>query len=75
MVVFAFPVLPDFEDDGVEPLSHPADRALLCRKVRALVKVIRVREDFLCLLEADSTLGIRLSSPAFPPVKGESHEV
>ena len=41
MVVFTFPVLPDLKNNGVEPLSHPADRPVLCREIRALAKLSR----------------------------------
>src|SRR5271157_614292 len=58
MVIFAFPALPDLEDDGVQSFSHPANRPMLCRKVRALVKVIWVRKDLLCFLKADTTLRV-----------------
>ncbi len=73
MVVFAFPILPDLKDDGVEPLSHPADRPVLCREIGALVKVIGVHENTLCLLKADSTLWVRPQSPALARIKVESH--
>jgi len=75
MVVFAFPVLPYFEDNAVEAFLHPANRPVLFRSIRALVKVMGVRKDFLHLFKADSTLGIRSQPPAFSRIEVESRKV
>ena len=75
MVIFALQVFLCLEDGAVEARFHPADGSVLFRNIRALVEVIRVRKDFLCLLKADSTLGIRSQPPAFSRVEVESHEV
>jgi hypothetical protein len=74
-VILAFPVSPYLEDDAVEAIFHLADGSVLFRNIRALVEVIRVRKDFLCLLETDSTLGIRPEPPTFSHVEVESHQV
>jgi hypothetical protein len=75
MVILAFSVFPNLEDDAVEAIFHPADGSVLFRNIRALVEVIRVRKDFLRLLKADPTLGIRSQPPAFSRIEVESHEV
>jgi hypothetical protein len=75
MVIFAFLVLPNLEDDAVKAFPHPANGPVLFRDVRALVEVIRARKDLLGLLKANSTMGIRLQPPAFSHVELESYEV
>jgi hypothetical protein len=75
MVILALPVFPDLEDDAEEAFFHPTDCSVLLWNIRTLVQVIRVRKDFLCLLEADSTMGIRSQPPAFSSVKVESQGV
>src|ERR1017187_5909975 len=54
VVILSFFVFPHFENDGVQLLSHPADRPVLFGKIRALVEVVWVREDLLHLFESDA---------------------
>jgi hypothetical protein len=54
VVIFAFFVLSHFNNDGVQVLSHPTDCPVLLGPIRALVKVVRMRKDFLRLFEADA---------------------
>src|SRR4029077_17027450 len=44
VVVLSFFVLPHFENDRVQLLPHPADCPVLFGQIRALVKVVWVRE-------------------------------
>src|SRR5271163_2281321 len=47
VVVLSRLVLPHLKNDGVEPLSDPADGAVLLRQVRPLIEVIRPEENLL----------------------------
>src|ERR1700730_1878422 len=58
VVVLSFFVLPHFENDGVQLLPHPADRPVLFGQIRALVKVVWVREDLLRLFESDASFRV-----------------
>ena len=54
LVTFSFLVFPHLKNDGVQVLSHPADRPVLLGPTRALVEVVRVRKYFLYLFESDT---------------------
>src|SRR5580704_17145261 len=58
VVVLTFFVLPHFENDGVQLLSHPTNRSVLFGQIRALVNVIWVRENLLHLFESDASLRV-----------------
>jgi len=58
VVIFSFLVLPYLKNDGVQVLSHPTDRPVLFGPIRALVKVIWLRKDFLRLSEPDASFCI-----------------
>ena len=58
VVVFALGIVPDLENQGVKSAAYPADRAVLLRKIGALIEVIGMREDFLRVFESDATLRV-----------------
>src|SRR5664279_3484047 len=51
VVVFSGLVLSHLKNDSVQLLSHPADSPLLLEPIRALVKVVGMRENLLHLFE------------------------
>ena len=53
-------VFPDFEDDRIEPVSHPADGQKLLWNIGSLIEPIRPGEQLPRLLEAYATPGRRL---------------
>src|SRR5271157_2184772 len=59
VVIVSFLVLPDLKNNGVQLLSHPADRPVLLGPIRALVKVVWVRENLLHLFEPDTSFRVR----------------
>ena len=59
MIELAFGVFPDLKNHGVEAIAYPADGTVLMREIRALVQVVRMKENLLRLLETDTTLGFR----------------
>jgi hypothetical protein len=58
VVIFSFLVLSHFKNEGVQVLSHPTDRPVLLGPIRALIEVVRVRKDFLCLFEPDASFRV-----------------
>jgi hypothetical protein len=58
VVVLSFFVLAHFEYNAVQLLTHPADRSVLFEQVRALVKIVWVRENLLDLFESDTSFRI-----------------
>ena len=73
MVELSLGVFPDLKNHGIETLTHPADGTVLMREIGALVQVVRVEENLLHLLEADSTLGILPKFLALPRIEVEAH--
>src|SRR5664280_2493077 len=73
VAILSLCVFAHFEDDRVNPISHPTNGTLLFRKVQPLIQVIRVRGTFQHFFEADSTPGIRLRPLALPLIEVESH--
>jgi hypothetical protein len=73
MLELAFGVFPDLKDHGVEPFTHPANRAMVNRKIRTIIEVIRVKENLLHFLETDSTLGVPPKAAALPLIEVEPH--
>ena len=43
MIKLPFGIFADLENDRVEPGAHPADGAVLRRKVQTLIQIIRVK--------------------------------
>ena len=54
MVVLSLFVLTHFENDCVQLLPHLVDCPVLFGQIRALVKMVRVRENLLHLFEPDA---------------------
>ena len=75
MEEFTFRILANLEDDRIQSLTDPADRAELLRKIDTLVEVIRMRKDLLRFLEANAALGIPTKAFALALIEEESHEV
>jgi hypothetical protein len=73
MVELTFCILPNLEDHRVEAIAYPADGAVLNRKVRAPIGLVRMKENFLRLLEADSAPWIPPKSRALPLIEVETH--
>src|ERR1019366_5132591 len=73
VAILSLCVFAHLEDDCVKPVSNPPNGALLFGKSQALIQVIRVRENFQHLFEADPTPGIRPEPLALPLIKMKSH--
>ena len=58
VVTLSFLVLPHLKNDGVQMLSDPTDRPVLLGPIRALVKVVWVRENFLRLFKSDASFRV-----------------
>src|SRR2546428_496517 len=74
VVVFALTVFAHLENKHIEPLSRPTYSSILLRKIRALIKIIRMREDFPRLLKTDATLRIRFQPLALSSIKIKTHD-
>ena len=57
LAVFVFP---DFEDDRVQPVTHPTDCRKLLRNVRSPIEPIGLGEQLLRLLKTDTATRIDL---------------
>jgi hypothetical protein len=75
MIELAFCILADFKDDGIQSIANPSDGSMLNGEIGTLIEVVRMKEDLLCFLEADSPPGILAKAPALPLIEVESHEV
>ena len=75
MVEFSFRIFPNLKNHRVQAAPDPADGAMLNREIRTLVGVIRMKENLLHFLEADSALGVPPKTLALPRIEMESHEV
>ena len=73
MIELAFGVLPDLKNNGIEAIALPADGTVLMREIGTLIKIIRMKENLLRFLEADSTLGIPPKASALSRIEVESH--
>src|SRR5215470_6140772 len=72
VVVFALGIATDFKIQGVHSVTYPANRAVLFRNIRTRIQVIRMREDFLGLLEPNPALWICPELLAFARVENGS---
>lgn len=63
-------VLPDFKDDGIQPVTHPPDSQKLLRN---LGSPIRLREQLTRLFKPYAAPGIRSEAPALPKVEAKAH--
>ena len=73
MVELPFRILPNLKNYRVQAVAYPADGAMLNRKVRPLVGVIRMEENRLRFLEADSAPRVPPETFALPLVGVKSH--
>jgi len=69
----ALPVFPDFEDDRIQPVTHPSDGQKLLRNVGSPIEPIRLAEQLSRLLEPDATPGIRPEAAALSRIETEAH--
>src|SRR5450631_851407 len=58
VVVLSLFVLAHFENDAIQLLPHPANCPALLGKIRALVKIVRMRENLLHLFESDTSFRV-----------------
>jgi hypothetical protein len=72
---FSFGILTNLENDRVKTIAHPADGALLNWQIKAFIAVVGMKENLLCLFEADATLRFSPKAPAFPYIEMKSHDV
>jgi hypothetical protein len=75
MVEFSFGIFANLKNYRVQAAPDPAYGAMLNGRIRTLVGVIRMKEDLLYFLEADSALGIPPKSFALSLIEMESHKV
>jgi len=66
-------VFPDFKDDRIQPVTHPADGQILLWNVGSPIEPIRPREQFPRLLETDAAPGIRSEASAFAWIEAKAH--
>jgi hypothetical protein len=74
MVELSFCVFPNLEDHRVEVIANPSDGAVLKREIRALVRIVRMKKNFLRFVEADSAPWIPPKTLALPLIEVESHD-
>jgi hypothetical protein len=75
MVELTFRIFPNLINNRVQAAAHPADGAMLSGKVRTSVGVIRMIENLLHFLEADSALRVPPKAFALSLIEMESHKV
>ena len=75
MVELSFLVFPNLKNYREESITYPADGAVLNGEIRALVGVIRVKENLLGFLETDSAPWIPPETLALSLIEPESHSV
>ena len=74
LVILSLFVLARFENDRVQLLSHPTDCTVLFGQVRALVKLVGVRENLLRFFESDASLRICTERAALSLIEVNPHE-
>ncbi len=74
MVELSFSVFANLKNHRIQTVAYPADRAMLNGQISALVGVVRMKENLLRFLEADSALWIPPKALALPLIEVESHE-
>ncbi len=75
MVEFSFRIFPNLKNYRVQAAPDPTDGAMLNGRIRTLVGVIRMKENLLYFLEADSAIGVPPKTVALPHIEMESHKV
>lgn len=66
-------ILTDFEDDGIQTVSHPANSDELLGNILPLIDPIRSCEQLLRLLESNAAPGISPETPALSTIEAEPH--
>ena len=66
-------VFPDFKDDRIKPVSHPANGHELFWNVGSLIEPVGPGEQLMGLLEPYATFGIRAEAPAFSRIEAKAH--
>ena len=66
-------VFPDFKNDRIQPVGHPANGHKLLWNVGSLIEPIRPGEQLPRLLKPDATTGIRPQAPAFSRIEAKAH--
>src|ERR1022692_2981016 len=66
-------VFPDFKDDRIQPVTHPAYGQKLLGDVGPPIKPIRLGKQLLRLLETYATLGICPEAPALSRIEAKAH--
>ena len=74
MVELSFLVIPNLKDYRKESIAYLTDSAVLNGKIRALVGVIRMKENLLRFLEADSAPWIPSETLALSLIEPEPHD-
>jgi hypothetical protein len=69
---FALLVLSEFENDGIQAITHSADGQILFRDIGPLIQPIGLGKQFLCLLESYAALWICPKALALSRIKAEN---
>jgi hypothetical protein len=75
VVEFTFRIFPNLKNYRVQAVPDPTDGAMLIGEIRTLIGVIRMKENLLHFLKADSALGVPPKTIALPRIEMESHKV
>ena len=70
---FAIFVLPDFKDDGIQPVTHPPNGQELFRNIGPAIEPIRSGKQLPSLFEPYTSVWIRPEAVAFSSVKAKTH--
>ena len=65
----AFFVFPDFKNDRIQPVAHPADGQELFWNIGPSIKPIGPSEQLTCLFEADAAPEICPETPALSKIE------
>lgn len=63
----------EFKDDGIQPITHPANGQKLLWNVGSPIKPIRPGEQLPRFLETYGAPGIRPEAPALPRIEAKAH--
>jgi hypothetical protein len=75
MIELAFGIFSNLKNYRVQAVPDPAVGAMLHGKIRTLVGVIRMKENLLYFLEADSAFRVASKAFALSVIEMESHKV
>jgi hypothetical protein len=71
----SFRIFPNLKNHRIQAVTYPTDGAMLSGKVRTLVSIVGMKENFLHFLEADSASRISPKTLALPLIEVKSHKV